>query len=641
MSLDAALQHAAALHQAGRLDQAEPIYRQVLAAQPNHGDTLHLLGVLLHQRGESASAIVQLRKAVAAAPAAAAFHNSLGNVLRAAADPTGAAAAYRQAARLQPNVAVFHQHLGMALRDAGDPVGAERALRQALRLDRASVGARIELTNLLVAFERWTEAVATIEPACRQMPDDPVAANAHGIALAGAGRPEQAVDAFGRAVAIRPDYATAWFNQANSLVVLERFEEAVTASAAALRLAPDDTDILAGHLRLLLRTKDFVALEGTARHLLGLERAAPSLVALQHLGQALAGQDRAAEALHVFRLAAETTNDPIAWHMTGLTLRDLGDWAAAEPCFARAAGLAPDEPGMQADLGYAMIANGRIAEAWPYFEGRTILARNLLTTPRWDGAPTDKTVLVHTEQGSGDVIQFARFLPIAGQRARIVFVGGRPLRRLMAALPDVAEIVTDASPPAHDLHAPIMSLPGLLGVAPDRLADMVPYLSAPPEVAAVWGAKLAALRRPRVGVVWAGNPDYPADRRRSIPFDVFAPLLDVHGCSFVSLQVGAEAGRCAEKAFDASPMLTDFADTAGAIASLDLTISVDTSVAHLAGALGRPVWLLNRADTDWRWMTGRTDSPWYPTMRIFRQTRPGRWPPVIAAVRAALEAWVA
>jgi len=201
----------------------------------------------------------------------------------------------------------------------------------------------------------------------------------------------------------------------------------------------------------------------------------------------------------------------------------------------------------------------------------------------------------------------------------------------------VAEIAVGEPVPRYDLHCPIMSLPVVLGIAPEDFAATVPYFHANVALVADWRARLAHLPGRRVGIVWAGNPKYPADRRRSVPPALLAPLLAAEGVSFVSLQMGdARVAMPPGVAFDAAPLLADFTDTAALIGALDLVISVDTSVAHLAGALGAQVWLLNRADTDWRWGVQGEANLWYPTLRQFRQPTPGDWATVTAAVRTAL-----
>jgi hypothetical protein len=241
-------------------------------------------------------------------------------------------------------------------------------------------------------------------------------------------------------------------------------------------------------------------------------------------------------------------------------------------------------------------------------------------------------VLIHAEQGLGDTLQFVRFVPQAARRARIVLGCPASLNALLHCVPGVAEIVSGEPVPRYDLHCPLMSLPMLFDIQPEQLGDAVPYIHADAAKIAAWRDRLAALPAPRVGLVWAGNPKYPADRRRSLPPAQLASLLDTPSIAWVSLQMGDARAALPPAVFDAAPWLTDFTDTAAAVAALDLVISVDTSVAHLTGAMGKPVWLLNRADTDWRWLLDRGDSPWYPTMRIFRQPTPGDWNSVIEAV---------
>ena len=244
-----------------------------------------------------------------------------------------------------------------------------------------------------------------------------------------------------------------------------------------------------------------------------------------------------------------------------------------------------------------------------------------------------ETVIIHAEQGVGDTLQFARFIPLAGALARVVVACPPSLKVLLETLPNVAEVAVGKPVPRYDKHCPLMSLPAILGIGVERFAGSVPYLRADPATVSIWRERLAELPGPRVGVVWAGNPVYPADRKRSMPFAVLAPLLALPGVSFVSLQMGeAAAAGLGRFAFDAAPLIGDYADTAALMMALDLIISVDTSAAHLAGALGRPVWLLNRADTDWRWLLERSDTPWYPSMRIFRQPVPGDWASVVSEV---------
>jgi hypothetical protein len=282
---------------------------------------------------------------------------------------------------------------------------------------------------------------------------------------------------------------------------------------------------------------------------------------------------------------------------------------------------------------------GRYEEGW---EGAAwcwrrpgTLSPHAFAQPEWDGVPVGEAgLLLHAEQGSGDTIQMARFVAQVAAGSRVVLLVQPGLERLMARLSGVSCAVSRGEDlPAFEAQFALMNLPGLLGTRVDTIPADVPYLSADPAETAHWRARLAGLPGLRVGLVWAGSPAYRSDARRSIAPERLRVLADVPGVSFVSLQLG---GRPAFPMQDWTGEIRDFCDTAALIAGLDLVISVDTAVAHLAGALGRPVWLLNRFDPCWRWLLGRDDSPWYPTMRQFRQTAPGDWAGVLAAVRDAL-----
>ena len=264
-----------------------------------------------------------------------------------------------------------------------------------------------------------------------------------------------------------------------------------------------------------------------------------------------------------------------------------------------------------------------------------------------------KTILLHTEQGFGDVFQFCRYATLAADAgARVIFEVEPDLLALMATLPGVARVVSDREAlPDHDVRCPVISLPLAFGTTLETIPANVPYLRADPARVSDWRARLSDVRGRRVGLVWhsgsrIGDAELVAlEFRKSVPFDLLAPLAAITGCEFVSIQVGPASVQAASPPagmilHDVSDALNDFGDTAALMENLDLVISVCTSTAHLAGALGRPIWLLNRFDTDWRWFLDRTDSPWYPTMRIFRQPEPNDWTSVMDAVADALREFV-
>ena len=336
----------------------------------------------------------------------------------------------------------------------------------------------------------------------------------------------------------------------------------------------------------------------------------------------------------------------------GLILQDLGDSAAALSVYEQALALEPDQPDARANRAIVLLQQGHFEEGWWEYEWRwrvpgfTTPARPF-AAPAWDGTPLGKrTLFVHAEQGLGSAIQFVRYVPlVAAQGGRVVLECQPPLKRLFAgalAPPHgpVAEVVTkgDALPP-FDVHAPLMSLPHLLGTTLATVPAEVPYLTAPADACARWAERLASTPRPRVGLAWAGNPNHSNDRNRSLAATGLAPLVHARTASFFSLQVGQAEGIGAFPAgtvTDLGPELTDFAETAAVISGLDLVISVDTAVAHLAGALAKPCWLLLPQPAEWRWLEGCEDSPWYPTFRLFRQRVRGDWTDLVARVTAAL-----
>ncbi len=307
----------------------------------------------------------------------------------------------------------------------------------------------------------------------------------------------------------------------------------------------------------------------------------------------------------------------------------------------------------------ALLRAGRWAEAWPDYEWRLKLAGHATMRPRLLPALATlpdlagRTVLIVHEDGYGDTLHFARYLPLLAARGARVIVGvPAPLTRIMRSVDGVAAVHTLDDPyPHHDAYCPFFSLPRAFATTPDSIPAPIPYFRANPASVRHWSARLPAAPL-RVGLVWAGQarPMLPGfvtlDGRRSMALAVLAPLAAIPDVLFISLQYGPEGAQAATPPsgmtlFDPMADVADFADTAAIVANLDLVISVDTSVVHLAGALGKPVFLLDRYDHCWRWLSGRDDSPWYPALRIFRQTRIGDWDPVVARVAAALAGFAA
>ncbi|HWZ51729.1 MAG TPA: glycosyltransferase family 9 protein [Granulicella sp.] len=327
--------------------------------------------------------------------------------------------------------------------------------------------------------------------------------------------------------------------------------------------------------------------------------------------------------------------------------RDAGGLEEAMACFEGALALEPEYADAHLAKGINLLLRGEYSLGWRSYEWRwrmpnfTSVRRNF-TEPQWRGEPLNgRRILLHGEQGFGDCIQFLRYVPMVQAAGGVVIleIQGR-LMRICALLPGVTELIAYGQPvPAAELHCPLLSLPLAFGTELDSVPATVPYLSIPQEArerAMTLGWPGEGLR---VGLVWAGSPEHQQDEFRSFAFALFEPLLAVEGVHFYSLQIGEAAEQVSAagaKVTDLAPMTMDMADTAAQIAQLDLVIAVDTSVPHMAGALGKPVWVLLSDRADWRWLVGREDSPWYPTVRLFRQRVAGDWREVIDRVRPEL-----
>jgi Flp pilus assembly protein TadD len=492
----------------------------------------------------------------------------------------------------------------------------------------------------LKAAGRFEEAAAAFTQLARQQPKNHGPLYNLGNTWLAANRPADAIEPFRRAIRLAPRFAHAHNNLGLALLATGQCALAAASFARAAALDPDNAAPrhLAGHA-LLRDGKPAEALP----HLRAADRLAPRQAQIvTDLADALRRTGALREVAPLARQAAELAPDRIeVWNNLANALRDIADFDGAAAASRAALRLAPDDGEAHYNLALTLLAAGRLDEAWPHWEHRwrgVVGAAPRFATPAWDGARLGDGVLyVHAEQGLGDTIQFCRYAALAATRARVVLAVQPPLLPLLRGLPGVSDMVDlNAPPPDFAAHVPLLSLPGIFRTTMATIPRNVLYLRADPARVARWAPRLAPLPGKKVGLVWAGNPDFPFDHARSIPAALFDALGSVAGASFVSLQVGA-AARPAMLHADWTGELQDFADTASLVAGLDLVIGVDTAVVHLAGALGRPVWLLNRFAGDWRWGAVGDTTPWYPTLRQFRQAEPGAWGAVLAEIHAALQ----
>ena len=598
----AAVQH----HQAGAWQEAEQLYRQVLCTSPRHADTLHLLGVLALQAGQPDVAIALIGEAVALEPGVALYHCNSGNALKAAGRLDEAVVRYRRAIGLKPDYAEASNNLGAALQAQGLLEEAAGWFRRAIGLKADLAEAHDNLGNALAALGRAGEAVACHRRAIELSPAYPPAHNNLGAALRQLERLDEAVPVFQQALALQPDFAEAHANLGAVYKQQGKADEAVAACRSATLLQP-----------------------GLAE-------------AHETLGGALADQGLLAEAAASLRRAIALRPGNHAAHDNLATvLLEQGCLDEAITGFRAAVALQPDAANAHHNLAMALLARGDMAEGWREYEWRwrtPQFAQRCFNRPQWGGEPGGgRMLLIHAEQGFGDTIQFCRFTRFAAALGwRVVLEVQPALVRLLRRLEGVEQVIGRGEAlPAFDAHCPMLSLPLALGTELATIPGGGPYLSADADEAAAWRVRLGGA--PRIGLAWAGSVTLPTDRRRSMAPERLAPLIAVPGVRFVSLQKACPAP-AAFGMIDVMNEIGDFAATAALVANLDLVISVDTAVGHLAAALGRPVWLLDRFDADWRWLVGRRDSPWYPSLRLYRQQAPGDWDGVLSEVAADLRA---
>ncbi|AFT87434.1 tetratricopeptide repeat protein [Paraburkholderia phenoliruptrix] len=574
--VDAAL-HA---HQAGRLDTADSLYREILALDPAHARALHYFGVLHYQRGQHAAAATLMSQALKHDRHDAACWSNRGLAAAALGRLDEATICYDQALQLQPDFADARNNFGVALQAQGALDDALEQYRLAIASNPAFVDAHLNLGTALGKLGRFAEALACYRDALRL---DPTSAEAHfnaGNAHNAQGEHEAAVASFERALALRPDYAEAHVNLGSAIG----------------------------------KRGDYAGAEAHYRRAVVLQANPTNLVCL---GGSLGAQGRLDEEEKFYREAL-----------------------AQDPGYADA----------HQNLAWLLLKRGDYTEGWAEFALRwrksDYDALAVAGVAEWRGEPLDgRRLLIVGEQGFGDHFQFLRYARALHERgARVDVCVREPLLRLIQRMPGVHRAFAGRPDAPYDFWVPMMSVPSCVGTELATIPAELPYLFADETKIEAWRSKLAASggANRKVGLVWAGSPTFGNDRYRSMALADLHPLADAANVSWYPLQQGPAHAQLAGaplalRAHDFTGELGDFEDTAALIMNLDLVIAVDTAVAHLAGALGKPVWLLLPANSDWRWLQARSDSPWYPGMRLFRQQVLGEWAGVVGDVVHALQ----
>ncbi|MDR3517529.1 MAG: tetratricopeptide repeat-containing glycosyltransferase family protein [Azospirillaceae bacterium] len=506
---------------------------------------------------------------------------------------------------------------------AGDPAAAVFYYRQALALCPAVAPIHHALGIVLLATGRFDDAITAARRAIILVRDLGPAYDTLAHALRGAGQGRDALRPYRQAITLGVMFPETYGGLGTALFEAEAFGPAALAYRRAMRLDPEQA------------------------------------LAAFNLGNAWQALEQIGRALRAYRHAIALQPDyHEAWSNLGSALKALGRVDEAIAAYRRGLVVRPDSRRLHVNMALALLQRGDFQAGWAHYEWRWRGAafrawRPASSAPDWDGGPlAGRTLLLFCEQGFGDALQFVRFAPLAAARGGRVLLRTDPaLAGLLARVSGIDQVIPYGAPlPSFDVQLPLLSLPRLFGTDLDSIPAAVPYLSADPAAVAVWRQRLAAIPGLKVGLVWAGDPrrfdrdTARVDRQRSLRLDDFAGLAQIPGITLVSLQKGDAAGQAATPQaglalIDWTAALGNFADTASLVAALDLVITVDTAVAHLAGGLGKAVWILSRFDGCWRWLRHRDDSPWYPTARLFRQQRPGDWVTVLGRVRQALAAF--
>lgn len=611
------LQTGLALHQAGRFAEAEACYQRVLAVEPENPDALHLIGTVAYQVGRHDTAIAMIGQAIRRNGRNPLYFSNLGLALASQGRFDEALTRFEQALVLKPDYAEAHHNRGNALKALGRNAEALDSYDRALAVLPDFIQAHFNRANMLATSGRFEDALAGYDRVIALKADHPEAHNNRGNALRELQRLDEALASYHRAVALKKDYAQAFNNRGVALQGLRRFDEAVADYGRALALLPGSAEVF------------------------------------YNCGNALQALGRFEDALAFYDSAVALKPDHAeAFYNRANVLKELRRIDEALASYEKALALRPDYVEAHWNEAYLRLLTGDFERGltrseWRWNNPASGLERRDLTQPLWLGgaAIEGKTILLHSDQGMGDAIFFCRYVPLLAARgARVIVEVEEPLRALMSGLAGVAQCVSRTEPaPDFDLHCPMSSLPLAFETRLATIPGTTPYLGVP-ERGREWEARLPPHDRPRIGLAWSGNPRHSNDHSRSIALNAMAPLFDLPA-RFVSLQTDVRPDdavtlRAERRVLDLAPRMTNFADTAALISQLDLVVSVDTSVAHLAGALGTPVWILLPFSPDWRWLLDRQDSPWYPTARLFRQGKAREWQGVVADVRDALDEFV-
>jgi len=684
-ALQAKFQQGLILHQQGRLAEAEGLYEEVLRRGPIHFDALHLLGVLALQTGRPHRGIDLIAKAIKQNGNVPAAHNNLGTGLSDLNRYEEALTSYGKAIALKADYAEAYNNRGNALDKLKRHEEALTSYDKAVGLTANYAEAHFGRGNALNNLKRFEEALASYDRAIDLRPDYAEALHNRGLTLAVLKRFDEALLSHDRALAVRPDYAEALCNRGITLHELRRFEEALASYDGAIAVRPDYADALSNRgvtldelkrfdealasydRAISLRPEHALALYNRGNTLRQLRRFDDALlsydhaislqpdhaVALYNRGNTLRQLKRFDEALLSYDRALSLWPDYAdALCNRGVTLHQLRRFEEALLSYDRAIAVQPDYAKAHLNRGITLLLAGELSSGFPDFEWRLALKevpnnRANINAASWRGQELEgRRLLVFSEQGLGDIIQFARYLPLLAQkRCKLTFLTDAKLTRLLRPLTNGIEVISSLRTEGKfDFQCALMSLPHRLRTDLTSIPNRVPYLRAEDALIARWRERIGG-HGFKVGIAWQGDPQGTIDQGRSIPLAEYFSLAQLPGVRLISLQRhhGLDQLAAVPKEVTIETFGEDldngpdaFIDTAAVMSNLDLIITSDTSIAHVAGALGHRVWVALKCVPHWVWMLDREDSPWYPTMRLFRQSERDNWKPVFSNMEREL-----
>jgi len=621
---------AGAFHASGQKTQeATGLSTELATANQGLPDGEWSYGTLFHADGKANAlmsldrvedALASYDKAIERMPDYAEAHYNRGNALKRLERTEAALASYDRAIAAKPDYAEAHGNRGVALDAVGRSEEAIESFDKAIACKPDFAEAYCNRGNAFQSLGRAEEALASYDRALAAKPDYAEAHNNRGVALNELGRGEEALESFAHAIALNRNYAEAYNNRGNALLELDRAEEALASYDKAIAIRPD-----------------------YAR-------------AYNNRGNALKDLDRLEEGLASHQRAIALDPDYAEAHYNrGNSLKALDRLDEAIESYDAAVKMAPGYERAYYNRGLARLSLGRFESGWQDYEYRwqaTDIASKRVDSgaPDWAGEPlSGRHILVFAEQGLGDTIQFARYLPLLRRMgAEVTFLGSKRLFRILRPLTDGIELLSELRRGRRfDVQCALMGLPRHFGADLTNIPAEVPYIVPEAEPAAAWARRLGA-EGFKVGIAWQGNPSGAVDVGRSIPLREFRPLGEIPGLRLISLQKqhGLEQLDDLPRSMTVETLGDDFddgadafVDTVAVMRHLDLIVTSDTAVAHIGGAMGRPTWVALKQDADWRWLRARADSPWYPTIRIFRQPRDGDWGVIFEQISADAANW--